>query len=110
MSELATTPGKRLVMPRSSTAGAALAEPARSALPPGSAICHSCLRSGSRRGPAYGPGNEEHDMQMRPAGGWSPPPSRSRRLRGRHLDRAVDDLLLVVLELGLDVVDLAARR
>src|SRR5689334_12095748 len=29
---------------------------------------------------------------------------------GRHLDLAVDDLLLVVVELGLDVVEEAARR
>src|SRR5688572_27859859 len=103
MSELATTPGKRLVIPRSSTAVPAAPPPEMPALAPvpaGSAICHSSVGRGSRRA-AQGDGPEGTRASHANAigGGLAgPPPSRTRRLlAGRHLDGAADDLLLVVV-------------
>src|SRR3954469_20112668 len=89
MSRLATTPGKRLVMPRSSTAkGTALV-----LIAPLYSFPH--VNGGwERRKPAL------------PASVRRPGASRS----GGHRDLAADDLLLVVVELGLDVVDETARR
>src|SRR6266496_3764241 len=83
-SEAATTPGKRLVMPCSSTAG-------------GSPAGRSTAVAGSAGG-----------LAMAHAPGRAPRPSAFELGLGGHLDLAADDLLLVFVDLGLDVVHLAA--
>src|SRR6478609_5827371 len=105
MSLFATTPGKRLVMPRSSTAGAC-------ELPvPTCAMAESVMVHTPRSGSPHcerpaGQGNAKARVETLPR----PPgprvnPSGSRL--GRNLDLAVDDLLLVAVQLGLDVIDQA---
>src|SRR6266540_5428740 len=76
-SELATTPGNRLVIPLSSTAGGSLV------------IAAPIRRNGG--GPVR-----------------VPRPHKCRSLLARNRDLSRDDLLLEVVELGLDVVHLAA--
>src|SRR5829696_2930977 len=92
-SELATTPGKRLVMPRNSTA----AVPGGAAGCPAVAADDTVPPSGVRTDPGG---------RYRVAPGPDRVPDSSGDGR-RHLDGAVDDLLLQVVELGLDVIDLA---
>src|SRR3954467_3164898 len=109
MSLLATTPGNRLVMPRSSTAAGGL----------DALMAHSPGGKGLRRG---GQASATLARQLRATrvelthcygstGGLSRPPRRARvpagtvRSAGLDLDGAVDDLLLRLVQLGLDVVD-----
>src|SRR5829696_7524732 len=98
-SEFAKTPGNRLVIPLSSTAACwSLAVPASSSVDMGRILC---LESPTRR------------ARGRPCGS-----TRARRvavglpglLRRRHLGLAGLDLSGVLVQLGLDVVDLAAAR
>src|SRR3954453_289003 len=127
MSLLATTPGKRLVMPSSATAASALGVPAgRSGA---AAVMATTPRPGPERspggwfwwvwpGPCRCPGrppepgtDTARDDATAPPGPCRPARgsiSRSHGSRGgRDLDLARDDLLLVGVELRLDVVDLA---
>src|SRR3954447_15906001 len=148
MSRLATTPGKRLVMPRSSTANASPPRAPTSGAPssaerppplgpaPGPAEAsvvaigpllalaaagarrevHSAVPRLGDRPPGPHNGAEGGPRGSRPRtrrrmcllDGLIPADSGSRS--GRHRDLAVDDLLLVVVDLGLDVVDEAAGR
>src|SRR5665647_3583557 len=114
---LATTPGKRLVMPCSSTAGATI-DPASATLWAESVMAHT-----PRTGPATlramidEPGAEDteaREARYRASPGPCVIPCNTqskRHLRpGRNHDLAVDDLLLEGAELGLDVVHLAAGQ
>src|SRR3954468_13675019 len=119
MSLLATTPGKRLVIPRSSTASGV---DSVNGISSGAGVGHG-LQSRTGGLPAAGRrtttssrrGDGTHGKRR--AGGVYHP--RARRCpvllrtsasRGRgDLDLAVDDLLLEVVELGLDVVDEPTR-
>src|SRR3954471_20215809 len=159
MSRLATTPGNRLVMPRSSTAygtppaGAVICAPRlraggprpllvppvrgrdpppepgrrgppgarRSTRRPRRMMSHAGFRRetatgraapNARAGPERG-GGPGHVARARPRGVRcdADPLARTRvtsSRRRRNLDLAVDDLLAVVVDLGLDVVDEAA--
>src|SRR6188474_2328180 len=96
---LATTPGNRLVMPLSSTA--------MSAEPPARCTDSGVVVAEIAHAPhnAAGPGQTLSRLS-----GPGEPIGCSNRLLVRHRDLAADDLCLVVLELGLDVVDLPTGR
>src|SRR5215218_10249291 len=102
----ATTPGKRLVMPVSRTAGAAVST--SGAVVTKLLVAAAGAVGTGRPGPR-GTGQVRGDATACPG----PVPRllrrsgpASSRLAGNR-DLAVDDLLLVGVELGLDVVDLA---
>src|SRR3954471_16861931 len=93
MSRLATTPGKRLVMPRSSTAyGSPAAGTSLVLIAPLYSIPDAN-------------GGGERSKPARPASVLRPERSRS----GGHRDLAGLDLVRVLLDLALDVVDEATR-
>lgn len=138
MSWLATTPGNRLVMPRSSTAWGLLdalmthspwqerraeameavgakkvprpADATRVAppnrWPPGNRWRTVCVRLRRRavEGRTRNRGPGEQPKQLPPG-----PDRRDGSGRGLDLDRAVDDLLLRLVELGLDVREVVTR-
>src|SRR4051812_47821865 len=90
MSSFATTPGKRLVIPTSSTAYS----PARSPVAPASSTTPAMPPPTPRRSPVRAP---------RAAPGPAP-----RLRRAGHRDRAADDRGLVGVELGRDVGEVVA--
>src|SRR5882757_1292130 len=107
MSWLATTPGNRLVMPRSSTAAVAVSSDSPVADSVGATMAHAPGTGRSR----YDGSTGEHDRPCPPGLTSNWPASSLRSLRGGgNGDLAADDLRLVLFDLCLVRVDGRVRR